>query len=413
MHNPRFIDVFAGCGGLSLGLIEAGWSGLFAIERHESAFDTLHSNLAEKFDWPAWLPAQACSIEDLLANHSESLKNLKGTVDLIAGGPPCQGFSTAGKRRADDPRNKMTEHYLRLVELVDPTLILIENVRGFTNTAHHKADDETNVSYAGYVCNRLKALGYDVSSKLLMASDWGVPQNRPRFFIIAAKGIKANGIEPFLRLEVSRTSFLKGKGLSPSCPVSVEDAIGDLEIQGKVLVPCADGGVSGFEQVAYAQPSSVGPYLSLMRARASGSPDGLRLPRHAQEIKQRFARIIATCKAGRHLSEDDRKRLGMKKRSTTLLAADAPACTITTLPDDVLHYSEPRILTVRECARLQSFPDWFCFRGPYTTGGPQRSSACPRYTQVGNAVPPLLAEGLGQTLLELAFLSSDQSLKAA
>ncbi|MFZ5746189.1 MAG: DNA cytosine methyltransferase [Pseudomonadota bacterium] len=414
MHQPRFIDVFAGCGGLSLGLIQGGWRGCFAIERHASAFDTLHSNLASHFDWPEWFPAKACSIEDLLAKYPNELEALRGQIDLIAGGPPCQGFSTAGKRRADDPRNRMTEHYLSLVELVQPSAVLIENVRGFSNTTHHRdGDDDSDVSYAGYVSARLRKLGYDVSSKLLMASEWGVPQNRPRFFIVAVKGVKSRGIDPFLRLSVSRPGYLEKKGLSALNSVSVEEAIGDLTVADKELISCEDGGVAGFQQIAYSEPTSANPYLSLMRADARNELDGLRLPRHGKETRDRFSEIIATCQAGRHLSEEDRKRLKMKKRSTTLLARDAPACTITTLPDDVLHYSEPRILTVRECARLQSFPDWFSFKGPYTTGGALRATACPRYTQVGNAVPPLLAEALGRVLIELAALCRDQSLKAA
>ena len=97
----------------------------------------------------------------------------------------------------------------------------------------------------------------------------------------------------------------------------------------------------------------------------------------------------------------------MGKRTTTPLDGQAPAPTVTTLPDDLVHYSDPRTMSVREHARLQSFPDWFSFRGPYTSGGSQRRRACPRYTQVGNAVPPLLAEGLGETLIGLL---ADQKL---
>ncbi len=104
------------------------------------------------------------------------------------------------------------------------------------------------------------------------------------------------------------------------------------------------------------------------------------------------------CRPGHCMSITERKKAGTKKHSTTVLHSGRPAPTITTLPDDIIHYDEPRISTVRENARLQSFPDWFEFRGKYTTGGKERKLECPRYTQVGNAVPPLLANALGMVI---------------
>ena len=101
------------------------------------------------------------------------------------------------------------------------------------------------------------------------------------------------------------------------------------------------------------------------------------------------------------MSDADRERLGIGKHAITPLSPDLPSHTLTTLPDDLLHYAEPRIHTVREHARLQSFPDWFEFRGKFTTGGSVRTQECPRYTQVGNAVPPLLAEAIGIAIKRL------------
>lgn len=98
------------------------------------------------------------------------------------------------------------------------------------------------------------------------------------------------------------------------------------------------------------------------------------------------------------MDDASRKTYNLKKHRIVPMAGSDPAPTVTTLPDDILHYSEPRILTVREYARLQSFPDWFHFKGKYTTGGKLRAKECPRYTQVGNAVPPLLARAIGKAL---------------
>jgi hypothetical protein len=119
----KYIDLFAGCGGLSTGLHLAAWQGLFAIERNASAFSTLKANLIDKkkhFDWPTWLPAKNWDIKDLLAQKNQALAQLKGTVDLIVGGPPCQGFSTAGRRHESDERNNLVHSYLSMVELVHP-----------------------------------------------------------------------------------------------------------------------------------------------------------------------------------------------------------------------------------------------------------------------------------------------------
>jgi DNA (cytosine-5)-methyltransferase 1 len=111
--------------------------------------------------------------------------------------------------------------------------------------------------------------------------------------------------------------------------------------------------------------------------------DSMRLTRHREDVIDRFDFILSECSRGVSLNQSFRKMHGIKKLRIIPLASDQPAATLTTLPDDLIHYSEPRILTVRECARLQSFPDWFRFTGKYTTGGSRRTIECPRYTQVG------------------------------
>ena len=129
------IDLFAGCGGLSLGLYQAGWQGLFAIEKNAFAFETLKHNLIDNkqhFAWPDWLPQTHHDINEVLDNYENQLKALRGKVDLVAGGPPCQGFSMAGQRMEDDIRNQLVFSYIRFIDFVRPKMILFENVKGFT-----------------------------------------------------------------------------------------------------------------------------------------------------------------------------------------------------------------------------------------------------------------------------------------
>ena len=395
-----YIDLFSGCGGLSLGLRRAGWNLQFAVEAHADAFATYKHNLLTEGDptaaWPAWLPQQPHDIVDLIAEHSADLRALQGEVELVAGGPPCQGFSTNGRRNKDDPRNQMVRSYLRLVELVQPKLVMIENVRGFTSMPHDEGE-----TFSEFVAAELDRLGYDTWCSLLYASDWGVPQRRPRFFLVAVRKRLVVGVDPFVRLRTLRRAFLTSRGLPWQRAVSTAEALGDLTTSGKALKPDPEFGHLGFKSLAYEEAFDAGPYIARAREGAEGCPTDLRLPQHGSAVALRFASILETCERGRSVSSADRKRLGIKKRSTTPMSADLPSPTVTTLPDDILHYSEPRILTVREQARLQSFPDWFAFKGPYTSGGSQRAKACPRYTQVGNAVPPLLAEAFGEMLIGL------------
>lgn len=142
-YNFRYIDLFAGCGGLSLGLFNAGWKGLFAVEKSSDAFKTLHHNLINKkehFAWPEWLPIENYNIDHLLEKYREELIQLKNGVDLVAGGPPCQGFSLAGRRNEDDSRNRLIDSYLEFIEIVRPSCIFFENVKGFTLSFKNNAE---------------------------------------------------------------------------------------------------------------------------------------------------------------------------------------------------------------------------------------------------------------------------------
>lgn len=404
----KFIDVFAGCGGLSLGLLKAGCQGVAAIEKNPMAFETLRHNLIDgkrfSFDWPNWLPKEAMSCEQLLSDHKEKLLTLAGTIDVMVGGPPCQGFSLAGRRNPADPRNKMAEQYLELVKIIRPKFIVIENVSGFNSKFNRDAQVETDEgkyskrSYAEYISEELQLNGYSVSRGKLNCLSYGVPQNRHRYFIICSRG--SGGDNLFEKLLNYGEKFKALKKLSPRKIVTVHDAIGDLEVLGKQLKESTDSPVRGFKEIQYQLPDILPPYLKLMNDGYDRAPNSLRLPNHKPETILQFIKIQQASEPGKSLSKESRDKLGLKKHAITVLAKNHPSPTITTLPDDIIHYSEARILTARETARIQSFPDWFEFTGKYTTGGLSRKLDCPRYTQIGNAVPPLLSEAIGIMLLD-------------
>ena len=414
----KFIDLFAGCGGLSLGLMNAGLEGIFAIEKTEDAFKTLIHNLDHKkikngYKWPILLPKKNMTTRDLLDNYQSQLQELKDKVDLIAGGPPCQGFSFAGLRNPNDPRNRLTEEYIEIVSIINPKFLLLENVKGFQ--AAFKKNGASTQAYSEYVVERLSNLnkGYKVFSKVLPASLFGVPQPRPRFIMIAVRNDIAQKIsyttlgneEFYQKILQQADKFKKENNLSKITVLG--DAIGDLEIKGKKLIECIDS--KNFKQISYTEPKILNPYLKLIRRNVKKDfmPDSLRIPNHKKETRSKFEYILQKSIKGHTLSKELREELHIKKQCFTVLSPKALSTTITTLPDDCMHYSEPRVLTVRENARIQSFPDWFEFKGKYTTGGDRRKIECPRYTQVGNAVPPLMAEILGQSILAMERLINE------
>lgn len=405
MTTHRFIDLFAGCGGLSLGLLNSGWQGVFAVERTPDAFLTYKHNLIDSgrfdYDWPAWLPKSEIDIDSLIEDFSENIKALRNNVDLIAGGPPCQGFSPAGRRNPNDPRNRMAERYIQIVQMIRPKMLLLENVRGFNMPFNNGTKGEVSIPYSQVVKQRLEEEGYNVEFRVVLSARWGVPQLRPRFILIAIRADLGLDWTPFELFDESRESFLKERGLNPDKPVTAKQAIDDLKQSGRVLIDCVDSDVKGFKQINYRSTRQSSNFVRLMRRgmKPDEMPNSLRIPRHSPEVEERFARILLECPKGKTLSKGAREKFNLKKHATTPLCPNRPAATITTLPDDFLHYDEPRIPTVREMARFQSFPDWFDFLGRYTTGGKVRTQMCPRYTQVGNAVPPLLSEALGGVLL--------------
>jgi len=378
--------------------MQAGCTGLFAIEKDRFAFSTLKANLLEptsryQFDWPTWLPRKTVSIATFLKRHSSRLATLAGKVDILVGGPPCQGFSSAGKRRYNDPRNKLFKAYVQLVEVLKPRIVLIENVRGF-------AVDFDNGPRVHNYADKLRQLlskSYDVHEELMDLTQFGVPQGRTRYFLIAIERGLCPG-NPFSQLRSRLPTFLRTMGLT--VPVASWSAISDLEISRGGRRPSVD--TDGFEEIVYTRPRT--KYQRLVNG-GTKQPSDLRLARHTDQVVRRFKKIIELSHADGRLNttigENIRVRFGIKKKALRVLDPDRPSPTVTSMPDDLLHYAEPRTLTVRENARLQTFPDWFVFKGKYTTGGRLRRKEVPRFTQVANAVPPIAAQAFGELLIEL------------
>lgn len=401
MKKFTYIDLFAGCGGLSLGLHLAGWKGVFAIEKNKDAFRTLHFNLVEKlkhFEWVNWLPVQPWEINQVIELYRSQLESLRGKIDMVVGGPPCQGFSTAGKRMEDDFRNSLIESYLEFVALVQPKIIFFENVKGFT--WKFGKNRTKGIAYANFVEERLKNLGYQVEGRMVDFSEFGIPQKRVRFILVGirqdvAKQTRSSAIDFFQLLTDGRMSFLAGKGLK-NHTTTLEQAISDLLLaHGTIITPDR----TPFRTGLYSKPTSA--YQKNMRKGHSKEvPDSHSFANHTPIVTARFAEILAVCQR-RNIKIDKQllhEQFKNSKHTTILLEGQTPAPTLTTLPDDFVHYCEPRILTVREYARIQSFPDWFEFKGKYTTGGKDRVKDVPRYTQVGNAIPPFFGEQSGLVL---------------
>lgn len=398
-----YIDLFAGCGGLSLGLCNAGWKGLFAIEKSPDAFQTLEHNLIRKknhFNWPTWLPQKNLEIDNILETYKSELQNLRGNVDMVAGGPPCQGFSTAGRRKEDDVRNGLIRSYLRFIMHVRPKIIFFENVKGFT--LKFEKNKSRGVAYSKFVVRALEFFGYEVEGKMVDFSAYGIPQKRTRFILVGVrKDVVKNsdiGAESFFeKILLNKQSFLADKRL-PQNP-NLADAISDL-LKHNGLIETPDR--KNFHSGIYSSPKS--SYQRYMRSgvkKKDLSPNSHSFPKHRPEIVERFEYFLNQQNSNKRINDGTKSKFQISKHTIIPLIANSPTPTITTLPDDYIHYCEPRIFTVREYARIQSFPDWFEFQGKYTTGGKRRTQEVPRYTQIGNAIPPLFGEQSGVALKAL------------
>ncbi|SES70747.1 DNA cytosine methyltransferase [Natrinema hispanicum] len=378
--GPSCVDLFCGAGGFSLGFEYAGFDILVASDYHETAGKTYQAN----FDHP-FLQADISNLADDVQPLLDKGEFSTGDVDVLVGGPPCKGFSITGSQNEDDARNTLFRRYIDVLEALKPDAIIIENVPGVKSIK--------DGAYVDEIISRTRDLGYNTRMLELNSANYGVPQRRERVFFIGYRD--SHPVSRPRRTHITDTGQQRLGSVSEtrSCQ-TVEEAMSDLAFLGI--------GESSTEYMDI--PHS--DYQRLMRKNHSGSLYNHTAPNHGTRVQERFEAM----EPGDSM-DDLPEKLQTSKYTLHRLRPDQPSPTITTLPEDLVHYSRNRIPTVREMARLQSFPDWFKFEGPRTTGGNRRDESLPQYSQVGNAVPPIMAEALARHVR--ATLEGDDPAKAA
>ena len=283
-----------------------------------------------------------------------------------------------------------------------PDSLLFENVKGFTQPFNNCAEDNQGKNYSKYILEELRSRGYLVEAKMLDFSKYGVPQRRIRFILFASKTINPEVF--FATLSSNVQAFVQSRKIPRK--VSLKSAISDLErAHGQQACPDSPGFMSG----QYGSPQTSYQRYCRNGARKGLVPNSHRFARHRDNTVTRFQELLEMGVRDQNISWLLGKQYNIKKNCFSVLSANLPSPTLTSNPDDHIHYCEPRTLTVREYARIQSFPDWYEFKGPYTTGGDLRKIDVPRYTQIANAIPPLFAEQVGLTLKQLIIAANAKS----
>ena len=357
--RPCLLDLFCGAGGLSSGLEMAGFEVVAGIDINSYSAQTF------KFNFPKAISL----IRDLGNYHPQEFSKDYGfpreAFNVIIGGPPCQGFSVSGPRDFKDPRNQLYLEFIKYVEFFKPSAFIAENVPGLVGLYRGKVKERIIEAFGD--------LGYYVCYKILLASDYGVPQNRKRVFFV---GIRDKRVFKFpdpthFSLNNNSATFL-GDHLRK---VTVADAINDLPSLEQEL---------GTEEADYLHPSS-NNYQEYCREGSRKIYNHI-ATKHTEQTRE----IIAMVPEGGNYKMlppelQDTRRFHI---AWTRIDSQKPAPTVDTGHRHHFHPWVNRVPTVRENARFQSFQDRFVFRGPKTS----------QYEQVGNAVPPLVARALGKEL---------------
>jgi DNA (cytosine-5)-methyltransferase 1 len=359
-----------------------------------------------------------CGDVDAVLADGDAVRWLQAcNADVIVGGPPCKGFSTNGLRDPSDPRNLLVWSFLRVVQHVAPKMVVLENVVGMTRPLA----GQSRSTFAA-VADELAALGYRVQPCLVDAVQYDTPQRRKRVLVIGVRGdlvADGPGVEP---LWESVPSLLAVPPLAPvpsdSAPLSVRDALTDLCPDTGDYLPdfgtdrgsvwrATRRGTHGAMPANSTVPTHTPAVTQRMRLHLLLRDLGLGgvLPDAAVRDDRTLLKPLADvsdvpagiCEPGETLT-DAAWRLRTRKRTQVALELDRPSPTVCTLPDDLVHPTRPRRLTVRESARLQGFDDTFVFAGRDITGGLRRRVDTPTYSQIGNAVPPPLGAAIGRVI---------------
>lgn len=345
MSTLNVLDLFCGAGGLSYGFECAGFDILLGIDNDAKALETFELN--HKGSKSICGDITQITYED----HIKPLLDGK-QIDVIIGGPPCQGMSLSGPRKFDDPRNKLYLSYIRLVKEIQPKAFVIENVPGLVGLFGGQIKDS--------IIEKFTEMGYYIEYKILCSADYGVPQSRKRVVFV---GTKVGSFEyPAINPNVVTCS------MALSDLPALEDELGE-EVSEYATLP-------------------QNHYQQLMRRRSDVVLNHVAAS-HSDKVKK----IIALVPDGgnyKNLPEEYRKSRNFHV-AWTRFASNKPAPTIDTGHRHHFHYKYNRVPTVRECARLQSFPDDFKFLGNKTQ----------QFRQVGNAVPPLMAQAIAEQVKKM------------
>jgi len=371
----KIIDLFAGCGGLSKGFEMAGFEIPGFVEFWEPGIETHKRNFPNSI-------LLGKDITEISNEEIRDIQNKIGEIDGIVGGPPCQGFSTIGKRDKNDPRNSLFKDFLRFVAVMEPKFFLMENVMGLLST---KTKEEELV--IDIIIDEFNKLGYKADYNVLNAADYGVPQMRKRVFVFGSKEGVINMPNPFH----NKLNY-----------VTLEDAISNLP-------PLNINNLGENEvKIDLKHNNSYQEYLQknndgILHNHLIKKPNELDVERYQYIPEGRYMRSITPGGLKNDIFPDERLYLSegeTAQQKLCRLDRNKPSWTVLTdwyTMRQKAHYNQARPFSVREVARIQSFQDNFVFEGEKITD---------YYTQIGNAVPPLLAFSLAK---EIKMFFSDSN----
>lgn len=366
----NIIDLFAGCGGLSTGFEMAGFNILVAIEKDEWASETYRVNH----------PNTKVITEDItkIVNPKSLIPNGM-SIDGIIGGPPCQGFSLSGKRDPKDPRNSLFMDFVRFIKEIKPNFFMMENVPGILSMK-----TASNEYVRDLILNEYDKAGYNAQYKILNAAEYGVPQSRTRVIFI---GIRKD-------IEFKPEDLYPEGFLFDEKQITIDDAIMDL--------PQIESGQGTEEQKYTRKPKT--DYQKWIRGDNEIIKNHVAM-RHTTRLIERFK----TIKSGQSLADVSEEHMQRKRGDASKTSGkvysqnnmrpfgNKPSPTIAaSFQSNFIHPHLNRNYTAREAARIQSFPDWYEFKGKRTTMSWEKNLS--QYQQIGNAVPPILAREIAKNI---------------